>query len=257
MCTAIVDVDPSSAVPVLLAGIRDEFHDRSWVGPGRHWPREYPGVVGGQDLLASGTWLAADPPAVRAATVLNGWGVLAPQSARLSRGDLALRFAAGGAEAVADLPLARYDPFLLVCATVEEVFLLSWDGRRPARRVLGPGLHLVVNSGLEGADSDEGPGVEQMAARIKYFRPQLAAAPRPEPVGGVSTRQAWGPWLPLVDGAGLDSSDERALLVRRPLGERTWGTTSVSLVGLRRDGLRYDFNAEPGDPDGWTAVVDD
>ncbi|MFD0634427.1 hypothetical protein ACFQ9X_25655 [Catenulispora yoronensis] len=137
------------------------------------------GVVGGQDLLASGTWLAADPPAVRAATVLNGWGVLAPQSARLSRGDLALRFAAGGAEAVADLPLARYDPFLLVCATVEEVFLLSWDGRRPARRVLGPGLHLVVNSGLEGADSDEGPGVEQMAARIKYFRPQLAAAPRP------------------------------------------------------------------------------
>ncbi|MFD0636430.1 hypothetical protein ACFQ9X_37485 [Catenulispora yoronensis] len=31
-------------------------------------------------------------------------------------------------------------------------------------------------------------------------------------------------------------TDERALLVRRALGERAWGMTSVSLVALRRDG---------------------
>ena len=70
------------------------------------------------------------------------------------------------------------------------------------------------------------------------------------------TRQAWGPWLPLAEGGGLDAHDKRALLVRRTLGGRTWGTTSVSLVALRRDGVRYDFNGEPGDERGWTPVVE-
>jgi len=253
VCTAIVDVDPASAFPVLLAGIRDEFQDRSWLPPGRHWP-DRPNLIGGQDLLASGTWLAVDPAARRAATVLNGWGLLAPEAHRLSRGDLPLLFAATGA--VDGLPLDRYDPFHLVCATLDEVFLLSWNGEQTKRQELGPGLHVVVNSGLEGADPVDGPGLAEMAARIKYFRPQLATAERPEPVPKVGTAQAWAPWLPLVDGAGLDPRDERALLVRRELGDRTWGTTSVSLVALRRDGVRYDFNADPGDPRSWTPVVD-
>jgi hypothetical protein len=248
-----VDVDPASAYPVLLAGVRDEFHDRSWTPPGRHWPR-YPHLIGGQDLLAAGTWLAVDPAAPRAATVLNGWGALAPQATRLSRGELPLLFAATGN--VGDLPLERYDPFHLLCATPQKVFLLSWDGRRSQKRELGAGLHVIVNSGLEGTDAADGPGSAEMAARIKYFRPQLAAAERPHPQPGASTRQAWGPWLPLADGAGLDGQDERALLVRRTLGGRTWGTTSVSLVALRHDGVRYDFNGEPGNARGWTPVVE-
>lgn len=254
MCTAFVDVDPASATPVLLAGIRDEFHDRSWVPPGRHWP-DHPRLIGGRDLQAGGTWLAVDPVTARAATVLNGWGVLAPQAARSSRGDLPLRFAAG--EELSDLPLERYDPFHLLCASVDEVFLLSWDGRRCQRRVLEAGLHVIVNSGLEGADAIDGPGVAEMAARIKHFRALLTAADRPQPDAQLPTAQAWAPWLPLVDGAGLDRTDERALLVRRTLGERAWGTTSVSLVALRRDGgVRYDFNADPGDAAGWSVVAD-
>ncbi|NUR31361.1 MAG: hypothetical protein HOV83_36895, partial [Catenulispora sp.] len=124
------------------------------------------------------------------------------------------------------------------------------------RRVLGPGLHVIVNSGQEGTDTVEGPGIAEMAARIKFFRPQLADATRPEPQPGVSTAAAWGQWLPLVDGAGLDRGDERALLVRRTLAERAWGSTSVSLVALRGDGVRYDFNAEPGNAQGWSAVVE-
>jgi len=259
VCTAIVDIDPAGSHPVLLAGIRDEFHDRSWIPPGRHWPR-YPSVIGGQDLQALGTWLAVDPEAVRVATVLNGWGHLAPQARRLSRGDLPLLFAA--TSSVDDLPLERYDPFHLLCATVNEVFVLSWNGEQHTRRVLEPGLHMIVNSGLEGADPGDGPGVAEMAARIKYFRPQLDAAARPAPRVKASTQAAWEPWLPLVDGAGLDGYDERALLVRRELGGRTWGTTSASLVALRRDssggeaGVRYDFSADPGNPEAWTPVID-
>ena len=254
VCTAIVSVDPASEYPVLLAGVRDEFHDRPWIPPGRHWPR-HPRLIGGQDLLAGGTWLAVEPDVPRAACVLNGRGPLAPESGRLSRGELPLRFAADGALGGLDFP--RYDPFHLVCATLDEVFLLSWNGESHERQELGAGLHVVVNSGLEGTDPTDGPGTEAMAARLGYFRPRLAAAARPEPAPKVPTEQAWGPWLPLLQGAGLDPHDDRALLVRRELGGRTWGTTSVTLVGLRDGGVRYDFSGEPGDAGAWVPVVED
>lgn len=253
MCTAVVSFDPESAFPVLLAGIRDEFHDRPWVAPGRHWP-DRPGLIGGQDLLAGGTWLAADPEAPRVACVLNGRGPLAPEDKRLSRGDLPLRFAETGS--LAGLEYDRYDPFHLVCAGVDGVRIASWNGARASEQELGPGLHVVVNSGLEGADPTDGPGTQEMNARLGYFRPRLAAAERPTPRAGVTTAEAWGAWLPLLDGDGLAVDDERALVLRRELGEgRTWGTTSTTLVALRRDGLRYDFNGTPGSARAWTTVV--
>jgi hypothetical protein len=254
VCTAIVSVDPASPYPVLLAGVRDEFHDRPWIGPGRHWPR-HPRLIGGQDLLASGTWLAVDPQVPRAACVLNGHGPLAPAAGRRSRGELPLLFAGTGD--VHGLEFERYDPFHLICATLEKVFLLSWNGRRHSRQELDSGLHVVVNSGLEGSDPTPGPGTQEMAARLGFFRPALLAAARPQPAAKVDTRQAWGPWLPLMEGAGLDPHDDRALLVRREFGERTWGTTSVTLVGLRAGGVRYDFSGAPGDGGSWAAVVED
>ena len=54
--------------------------------------------------------------------------------------------------------------------------------------------------------------------------------------------QAWGAWLPLINGAGIPPGDPRALIVRRtgPAGQ-IWGTTSVSLVALSAGSLRYDF----------------
>ncbi|NEA27475.1 NRDE family protein, partial [Actinomadura bangladeshensis] len=69
MCTAIISVDPSSPVPVLVVGVRDEFVAREWAGPARHWP-DRPGLVGGRDLRAGGTWLAVEPDAPRVAVVL-------------------------------------------------------------------------------------------------------------------------------------------------------------------------------------------
>jgi hypothetical protein len=253
MCTAVVSFAPDSPYPVLLAGVRDEFHDRPWIAPGRHWP-DRPGLIGGQDLLAGGTWLAAAPDVPRVACVLNGRGPLAPDAKRLSRGELPLRFAETGSPA--GLEYDRYDPFHLVCATVDEVRIASWNGAQAVEQTLAPGLRLVVNSGLEGADPTDGPGTQEMNARLGYFRPRLLAAERPAPRDGVPTAEAWGAWLPLLDGDGLSVDDERALVLRRDLGEgRTWGTTSTTLVALRRDGLRYDFSGTPGTPRAWTAVV--
>jgi hypothetical protein len=246
MCTAIISVDPSAAVPVLVAGVRDEFIAREWEPPGRHWP-DRPGLVAGRDLRAGGTWFAVDPAAPRVALVLNGRGRMAPEDGRATRGELPLRMAADGK--LGELELAAFDPFHLVGAEPDRVRLWSWDGRDLTERGLGPGLHMIVNSGLEAEDA-------YMAARLAHFRPRLAAAARPEPGPAEDVRAAWGEWLPLLEGDGLPRADHRALLPMLDLGDgRVWGTTSVSLAALTPGAVRYDFSAAPGDAAAWSRVL--
>ncbi|MDL4777047.1 NRDE family protein [Actinomadura xylanilytica] len=254
MCTAIVSVDPSAPVPVLLAGVRDEFIARPWEPPGRHWP-DRPGLVGGRDLRAGGTWLAVDPDAPRASTVLNGHGRLAPEAGRRSRGGLPLRVAAEGK--LGELELPRFDPFHLIGAEPDHVRLWSWDGEELAERELGPGLHIVVNSGLEGEHRDPAaPEDEHIAARLEHFRPRFEAAARPDPGRGDSPARAWDGWLDLLGGGGVPRADRRSLLPVLDLGGgRVWGTTSIGLVALSADGVRYDFSAAPGNPAAWTVIL--
>jgi hypothetical protein len=247
MCTAILRIEPGG--PVLLAGIRDELADRAWQPPGRHWP-DLPGVIGGRDRQAGGTWLAVAPAARRAACVLNGRGRMAPVASRRSRGVLPLAAAAEGKLPRTDL--AAFDPFHLLLAEPGMAVLWSWDGERLAERELTAGLHMVVNSGLEAGDA---PAREYELARLGHFRPRLRAAARPGPRPGQPVRDAWGAWLPLLDGDGIGPDDPRALIVRQNLGGgRVWGTTSISLVSVSPDGMRYDFTAVPGQPSAWYPI---
>lgn len=258
MCTAVVSVKPG--LPTLLAGIRDELADRAWEPPGRHWPR-HAGLVGGRDLLAGGTWLAVSPADRVAACVLNGRGLPAPAASRRSRGVLPLLAASG--RGVGRHLLAGLDPFHLLTVWPGRAVLQSWDGRAHRERELPPGLHVVVNSGLATGPHGSDPGGADEAddgrphelARVAHFLPRFEAAARPEPTPGSRTADAWGRWLSLVDGDGLDPADPRALVVRRDLGDgRTWGTTSTSLVALAPGWVRYDFSGRPGDPDAWYSV---
>lgn len=274
MCTAVLSIEPGA--PVLLAGIRDELADRAWQPPGRHWP-QYPGLIGGLDLLAGGTWLAVAPAARRVACVLNGRGAMAPAGSRRSRGVLPLQAAAEGMPERGKI--ADFDPFHLLSAEPGRALWWSWDGEHLTERELPPGLHVVVNSGLDidlAAGDAQGPAPhagpadpasrtsrtsrESLArarelARIAYFAPRLRAAPRPVPLPGSPVRQAWGDWLPLIDGDGIGRDDQRALIVRHDLGGgRIWGTTSVSLVALSPAGVRYDFTGQPGAQESWYPV---
>ncbi len=247
MCTAIVSVEPGA--PVLLAGVRDELVDRPWEPPGRHWP-DHAGLIGGRDLLAGGTWLAVAPGAGRVTCVLNGLGRMAPVASRRTRGVLPLQVADTGM--LDRSGLAGFDPFHLLSAEPGAVVLWSWDGEHLAERKLAAGLHIVVNSGL---DHEAGKAREHERARVAHFLPRLRAAARPVPGPDGPAERAWGAWLPLVNGDGLAPGDPRALIVRRDLGAgRIWGTTSISLVALGPDLLRYDFTAAPGDPRAWYLV---
>jgi hypothetical protein len=266
MCTALLSIPsgeiPSGEIvpgqPTLLAGVRDEFTSRDWQPPGHHWP-QYPELIGGLDLQAGGTWLAVAPAARRVACVLNGRGRPAPEATRRSRGSLPLAAAAG--DALNRSALAGYDPFHLLTVRPGHALSQIWDGDTLTETTLPPGLHFAVNSGwaanLADAPADASAnGRAHELARIACFLPRFAAAARPDPRPGLPVAEAWGDWFPLLNGGAIEPSDDRALLPRRDLGEgRIWGTTSVSLVALAADDVRYDFTGTPGDPSAWTSVL--
>jgi hypothetical protein len=262
VCTVVLSFQPSEPVPFLLLGVRDEFTNRAWRPPGRHWAGSP--LIGGIDEQAGGTWLAVHPEQARASCLLNGRGQEAAPAGRRSRGELPLLAAAEGTGALKELggdpgALAAYDPFHLVCADSASVLLLSWDGSAATCRDLAPGTHMLTNAGHSyPADAEPSRITEPKAA---YFAPKFAAA-RPSGHPGLPLAQAWDQWLVLADGDGLAPDDPRAIVAGRPHPSgRRWGSTSQTLIALGATGLRYDFrslNARPGDgavfPEDWYEV---
>jgi hypothetical protein len=243
---------------LVLLGVRDELFGRPWQPPARHWPGSP--LVGGLDELAGGTWLAVQPDIPRVACVLNGRGPLADPARRRSRGDLPLRAATEGAsflKELADDPeaLAAYDPFHLICATADSASSLSWPASPPAARDLGPGTHFFRNDGHAYPADPSHPEDPVTDTKAAHFAARFAAA-RPSADPGLPVDRAWGDWLALAQGDGLDTADPRAIIIRHVLPDgRDAGSTSVSLVGLAPGALRYDFQPQPGNPDGWYRVT--
>jgi Transport and Golgi organisation 2 len=241
VCTVLLRFAPGTRWPLLLAAVRDEFADRPWDPPDRYWDGRAGRLVGGRDRVAGGTWLAVDRQEPAVAAVLNGAPLAVPVGAvRHSRGGLPLAALTVGGEP----DTAGYDRFHLLRAGVDRVEVWRWDGTELRHQKLDPGEHIVVNSGVDVPDDP----------LVPHFLPLLRSAADPDPRPGVLPGQAWGDWLRLLGGDGLDPTDPRALIVRRPVGERTFASTSASLIALGRDGVRYDFAADPGPVARWQEV---
>jgi hypothetical protein len=284
VCTVVVSLEPGERVPLRLLGVRDELTSRPWRPPARHWQGSP--LIGGIDEQAGGTWLAVHPAIPRVACLLNGRGQQADPARRRSRGDLSLRAAAEGPDFLRELAgdpaaLAAYDPFHLICATLDSVTALTWEGDYPARdatppadvagpdaahlpehpatpavrpvvRDLAPGTHLFTNAGHAYPAQPGDPAAEPKAS---HFADKFAAA-RPSADPALPLAQAWGDWLTLAGGDGLDPADPAALVVRHDLPDgRVYGTTSVTLVALSGGAVRYDFQPHPGSTDGWYPVA--
>jgi Transport and Golgi organisation 2 len=245
-------------MPLLLLGVRDELVGRPWRPPARHWPGSP--LVGGIDEQAGGTWLALHPDVPRVACLLNGRGTEADPVGRRSRGELPLSAATDGAGVLKELAddlraLAAYDPFYLVCAETDAAVLLAWDGTRAAIRDLAPGTHLLTNAGHAYPADPAHPDDPAAEPKALHFAPRFAAnRPSADPALGVA--EAWAGWLTLAGGDNRDLADPGAIIARRELPDgRLWGTTSVTLVALAEDAIRYDFQASPGSENGWYPVV--
>jgi Transport and Golgi organisation 2 len=238
VCTVLLRFAPGARWPLLLAAVRDEFADRPWDPPGRHWDGPAARLVGGRDRVAGGTWLAVDRDKPAVAAVLNGPPLAIP--VRHSRGGLPVAALTSGGEP----ETAGYDRFHLVRAGLDRAEVWTWDGAVLRHQKLGPGEHIMVNAGVD----------EPSNPLVPHFLPLLCAAAVPDPQMGLSPQQAWGDWLRLLAGDGLDPADPAALLVRRPVGERVFASTSATLVALGPHAVRYDFTAEPGPGAHWHEV---
>ncbi|WP_144184034.1 NRDE family protein [Elioraea rosea] len=220
MCTVVISHRPDAAWPIAIAANRDEMLDRPWDPPAAHWP-DRPGVVGGRDRLAGGTWMAMRGGTV--AAVLNRPGSLGPAEGFRSRGELPLLAlghgtAARAAEAMASLPARAWRPFNLVVADRAGAWLIIGDGDGTlAAARLGEGVSMVTSIGLDEAGTP----------RARRHLPRFRALPHPAP----STADAWAEALGATD-AEAGAGRRGGLTIPPDLG---YGTVAASLVFLPRD----------------------
>ena len=226
MCTVIILRRPGESWPLLLAANRDERLDRAWDGPAAWWP-DQPGILGGRDRTAGGTWMALGPAGVVAA-VLNRPGSLGPAAGKQSRGALPL-MAAGAASAaeaaarIAALPAADWRPFNMVVADSRDAFFLRGLGEgQPQALPLAEGVSMVT------AHDPNDP----TSPRTRRHLPRFRAAPPPDPDAA-----DWSGWEDLLSDSHHDPEigPAEALNVP-PVGG--FGTVCASLVALGAGGAR-------------------
>jgi uncharacterized protein with NRDE domain len=161
MCLLVFAWQPDAPEPLLLAGNRDEFHDRP-AAPADWWDN---GAVGGRDLRAGGTWMAAHRHG-RFAVVTNYREPLEEGRGPRSRGELVTAFFecdATPATFARDVAARGHDygGFNLLVGDPGELVYLSNRGRGP--EVLDPGIHGLSNHLLD----TPWPKLERTTARFR------------------------------------------------------------------------------------------
>ncbi|GAA3591092.1 hypothetical protein GCM10022198_13700 [Klugiella xanthotipulae] len=221
MCTVIVSIDPASAWPVVLLGMRDELITRPWDPPGAWWPELCEHIRGIRDREAGGAWLAVNGPKRRASVVLNrGENVVEPPGGWTTRGELPLIGSTTGIPADST-PTTR--PFNLLTVTGPDAEHTSWNGHTLTTTQLTPGVHMLTH---------EGPD-ETAVPRVHRWLPAFRGATAP--TGPISSG-TWAAWLGVLrDSAELPSTSPEALLREEGPGLDAFRSLSVSAVAVGRD----------------------
>jgi uncharacterized protein with NRDE domain len=142
MCLILIAWKQHAEFPLVVAANRDEFHARPAERAG-YW-KDHPGILGGRDLEAKGTWMGASRSG-RFAAVTNYRGGK-DANAKESRGALVATFlqnAFSPGKYVASLNSASYSGFNLLVSDREELWWLS--NRDGGSRKLDPGYYALGN----------------------------------------------------------------------------------------------------------------
>ncbi len=144
MCLVVVAHAAAARYRFVIAANRDELHAR----PTRHagwWP-EPPGLLGGRDLLAGGTWLGVDKHG-RIAAVTNVRDGM-PREAPRSRGALVTGYLSGGESAAgfAALSTAAGGSFAAFNLLLFDGAELWYASNRASTVLLAHGVHSLSNA---------------------------------------------------------------------------------------------------------------
>jgi uncharacterized protein with NRDE domain len=149
MCLIALALDRHPRWHVVIAANRDEFHARP-ASPFGPWP-DAPGVHGGRDEVAGGSWLALRGD--RLAAVTNVRRMDDPRPRAPSRGALVRDFVSGSEPAQAYLAqlAARADAYAGFNLLLVDGAAAWFASNRPAfeAQVLRSGVHVVANASLD------------------------------------------------------------------------------------------------------------
>ncbi|HEU5268078.1 MAG TPA: NRDE family protein [Jatrophihabitans sp.] len=218
MCTVVTRWEPGAALRILA--IRDEFISRDFDDPDEWWP-EQPGVVGGRDRQAGGSWCVTDVAAGVTALVLNR---IERRTGTPSRGVLPLAAVAAGANWPASVDHREMASFALVLAAPGGVSAWIWDATELTRVDLEPGTRLFTSRGIDGDD--------EKSARYRQ-------------------RFAEQDWLDVLT-ASPPADDLTALVVRHQVDADTYATVLGQLITSRPGALSIAYSRTPWERAGWT-----
>ncbi|MCU0975009.1 MAG: NRDE family protein [Steroidobacteraceae bacterium] len=251
MCLVVLAYDCHPRYRLILAANRDEFHDRP-AAPLAWW-HDAPGILGGRDLAAGGTWLGLDRRG-RLGVVTNFRDPSTYRPAAPSRGALIPRFLRdeAGARDCADR----------ICADSAELSgfsLLLFDGRglayaanQPSAegRPLAPGIYGLSNHALDT------PWPKLSLTRERFAAEVAADRLDPGPLLRLLRDRRPAPDEALPD-TGIGLERERLLSATFIVSEG-YGTRCTTVVLIDREGevrveeCRY---GRSGEPVGRTAVA--
>jgi len=175
VCTILLAWRTVPGAPIVLAANRDELLDRPTLPP--HVLVEQPLIVGGQDVLAGGTWMAVRAGGTVAAVTNRRSEFRDPK--RRSRGELpiALLRSAGDGEAqglLDGLAAHDYNPFNALHVSPHHAVVAEAHGDGLTLKPLPPGLHVLT---VFDVDERTQPKVDALTARFEL----AAGAARDDP----------------------------------------------------------------------------
>jgi hypothetical protein len=136
-----------------VLALRDELTSRAFDDPGEWWP-DQPGVIGGRDRTAGGSWCVSDIASGTTAMVLNRPEKKVADEGAPSRGVLPLLAVQHREKWPEALELKGMASFAVVLADPDTAALWVFDGERLSHEELGDGTHMVTSGGAEDGKAD-------------------------------------------------------------------------------------------------------
>src|SRR4051794_11433601 len=228
VCTVVVRW--SGGEPVRILALRDELVSRDFDDPGEWWPQQ-PGVVGGRDRTAGGTWCVADVASGVTALVLNRPEKRVADPGAASRGVLPLLALQHGRDWNAHLDVAPMASFLLVLATPARLSSWTFDGSELHEAESAPGTSMFTSGFAEDA-------------KVSRFLPSFRSSAFPDE------------WRAVVAGT-TPVDDPSALIVRHDLDTDAFATVFGQLIEARPGHLEVQYSRRPHTDEPWTTLSRD
>src|SRR5688500_14654455 len=244
MCLLVLAWKHHPRYRLILAGNRDEFHERP-AAP-LNWWQDDPRILGGRDLKAGGTWLGVARSG-RFGVVTNYRDLQAPIEGAPSRGNLVPRFLTGATspkEFLDDLRGAamRYSGFNLLVGGSRALYYFSNRGPK-APTALAPGVYGLSNHLLNT------PWPKLTRTRDRFGALLREPEVTPEALFAILADREQAPTAD-VPSTGLPADWERVVSAPFIVNER-YGTRCSSVLMVERKGRtilherRFDAAAVP------------